>query len=160
MSERANERIGIRMEVPYFQVPNDIFKQNLSSSELLVYFYLARCGNQGGVAFPSYADIASNCSVTRSTVIKVIKSLGTKGIIEKQKRYSKNHGEYYSNVYNIRHVFEKGEEQAPPEEQLVQAFEQHAPEAATPESRSEALAMSKDAIAKGQAKNKAAERWG
>lgn len=95
---------GIRMEVPYFQVPNDIFKAGLTTSELAVYFYLARCGNQGNAAFPSYSEIASSCSITKKTAIKVIKQLEAKKLIVKQKRWSKNQDEYFSNVYIVEHV--------------------------------------------------------
>jgi DNA-binding transcriptional regulator YhcF (GntR family) len=95
---------GIRMEVPYFQVPNDIFRAGLTTSELAVYFYLARCGNQGNAAFPSYSEIASSCSITKKTAIKVIKQLEAKKLIVKQRRWSKNQDEYFSNVYIVEHA--------------------------------------------------------
>jgi hypothetical protein len=49
----------IKMEVPYFQVPNAIFEMdNLNLYEKSVYIYLCRCGNHGAQAFPSYQTIA------------------------------------------------------------------------------------------------------
>lgn len=96
----------IKMEVPYFQVPNEIFEIGLKTSELVVYFYLARCANRGSQAFPSYADIAKKCGVSRPTAIAAVKSLQAKGIIEKQKRYSQVRDEFFSNIYVIKHKFD------------------------------------------------------
>ena len=107
MKEAANTGIrntGIRMEVPYFQVPNDIFRAGLTTSELAVYFYLARCGNQGNAAFPSYSEIANSCSITKKTAIKVIRQLEAKKLVVKQRRWSRNQDEYFSNVYIVEHA--------------------------------------------------------
>ena len=79
---------GIRMDVPYFQVPNAVFEIGLDKHELLIYFYLARCGNQGATAFPSYNTIAKKCGVSRSTAITAVKNLESKGIVEKEIRYN------------------------------------------------------------------------
>ncbi len=102
------EKVRVVMEVPYFQVPNNIFCQGLKTSELAVYFYLARCGNHGGQAFPSYIDIAQKCGMTKPTAIATVKKLEEKGIIVKQKRYSKKRGEFLSNIYVVRHEFGAG----------------------------------------------------
>lgn len=77
---------GIRMQVPYFQTPNSIFEAGLNEHELVTYVYLARCGNHGGQAFPSYKDIADKCGISRSTAIRSVKSLEEKGLLSKQVR--------------------------------------------------------------------------
>lgn len=93
----------ITMEVPYFQVPNDIFEIELDKHELLVYMYLARCGNQGSKAFPSYNKIAEKTGISRRKVIDTIKILEDKMLLVKEKRYNFERGEHYSNTYRVEH---------------------------------------------------------
>jgi DNA-binding Lrp family transcriptional regulator len=94
---------NITMEVPYFQVPNDIFEIGLDKHELLVYMYLARCGNQGSKAFPSYNKIAEKTGISRRKVIDTIKILEDKMLLVKEKRYNFERGENYSNTYRVEH---------------------------------------------------------
>jgi len=94
---------NITMEVPYFQVPNDIFEIGLDKHELLVYMYLARCGNQGSKAFPSYNKIAEKTGISRRKVIDTIKILEDKKLLVKEKRYNFERGENYSNTYRVEH---------------------------------------------------------
>lgn len=91
------------MQVPFFQVPNDIFEIDLEKHELLVYMYLARCGNQGNVAFPSYNTIARKTSMSRRKAIDCVKSLESKGLLLKETRYDYEQGEHYSNIYKVVH---------------------------------------------------------
>lgn len=91
------------MDVPYFQVPNAVFEIGLEKYELLVYCYLARCGNRGSTAFPSYNTIAKKCGISRSTAIKSVKSLELKQIIRKEVRYSAERNQNYSNMYIVEH---------------------------------------------------------
>jgi predicted transcriptional regulator len=91
----------IIMEVPFFQVPNDIFELGLSTNEMMVFFYLARCGNNGKVAFPSYNTIADKTGTSKSTVIRVIKNLEEKGLIVKQIRKDYETGRNKSNTYKV-----------------------------------------------------------
>ncbi len=93
----------ITMGVPYFQVPNDIFEIGLDKHELLVYMYLARCGNQGSKAFPSYNKIAEKTGISRRKVIDTIKVLEDKTLLVKEKRYNFERGENYSNTYRVEH---------------------------------------------------------
>ena len=93
----------ITMGVPYFQVPNDIFEIGLDKHELLVYMYLARCGNQGSKAFPSYNKIAEKTGISRRKVIDIIKLLEDKKLLVKEKRYNFERGENYSNTYRVEH---------------------------------------------------------
>lgn len=93
----------ITMGVPYFQVPNDIFEIGLDKHELLVYMYLARCGNQESKAFPSYNKIAEKTGISRRKVIDTIKVLEDKTLLVKEKRYNFERGENYSNTYRVEH---------------------------------------------------------
>ncbi len=102
----------VLMEVPYFQVPNEIFDVNLSPGEIAVYCYLARCGNGGGQAFPSYANIAGRCGMTRKTAIDTVAKLIDKGLVKKTLRSrvikeeedNLDKKKNYSNVYRVVHV--------------------------------------------------------
>ncbi len=94
---------GITMQVPYFQIPNDIFEIGLEKHELLVYMYLARCGNQGNRAFPSYNTIAKKTGISRRKVIDCVKALEDKRLLVKETRYNYEQGEHYSNVYRVVH---------------------------------------------------------
>ena len=105
----------IRMNVPYFQVPNSIFdleiivsavedvhgrkkmkiNREMRASEKLVYIYLCRCANQGSRAFPSYADIAKKCGISKRTAIRAIEVLRENGFLKKFPR------QLQSNVYEL-----------------------------------------------------------
>ena len=95
------EQKRIFMEVPYFQVPNDIFEIGLDKHELLVYIYLARCGNQCSASFPSYNTIAQKTGISRRKVIECVKSLEEKQLLMKERRYDFEKQEYYSNLYRL-----------------------------------------------------------
>lgn len=104
----------IRMNVPYFQVPNSIFdleiivsavedvrgrkmrvNREMRASEKLVYIYLCRCANQGSRAFPSYADIARKCGISKRTAIRAVEILRENGFLRKFSR------QLQSNVYEV-----------------------------------------------------------
>lgn len=97
------ENKRIIMEVPYFQVPNDIFEIGLDKHELLVYMYLARYGNQGNTSFPSYNKIAEKTGMSRRKAIDCVKSLEKKKLLIKEKRYNYERQENYSNIYRVEH---------------------------------------------------------
>jgi DNA-binding Lrp family transcriptional regulator len=87
MSENINENDKIKMEVPYFQVPNEIFNvEELSIYEKMVYVYLARCGNQGSDVFPSYQTIGDKCGMCRRKAIDCVDKLKELGLIRKENR--------------------------------------------------------------------------
>ena len=92
----------IQMEVPYFQVPNEIFEIGLDKHQLVVYMYLARCGNQGSKAFPSYQTIANKCGMSKRKAISTVKELIDKELIYKETRYNQVAGENYSNIYHVQ----------------------------------------------------------
>src|SRR5690554_7305666 len=99
----------LKMEVPFFQVANDIFKVKIKNKdgkliklriyEKMVYIFLARCANSGS-AFPSYQTIADNCSISRRKAIDCVNVLFKHGLIIKHKR-KKNNGNNNSNIYEI-----------------------------------------------------------
>lgn len=99
----------IQCEIPYFQVPNNIFdldfqvtvnqrirkkgikevkeiRRSLKANEKIVYIYLCRCGNNGKSIFPSYSAIAKKCGISRSAAIEIIEILKNNNIIFKKKR--------------------------------------------------------------------------
>ena len=101
MSNNNNDQI--KMTVPYFQVPNSIFDEedlNLDTYEKLVYIYLARCGNHGGTAFPSYNTIAEKCSMCKRKAIKCVQNLKNEHLLVVQKR-PKGNMDNDSNIYKI-----------------------------------------------------------
>ena len=93
-------RDKVKMNVPYFQVPNDIFDYGLTPNQLAVYFYLCRCGNHGGTAFPSYHKIAQKCGVCKSTAIKTVNLLTNVGLLVKKLRPLKNENNL-TNIYEV-----------------------------------------------------------
>jgi predicted transcriptional regulator len=92
----------IKMSVPYFQVPNDIFDSDipLKDYEKLVYIYLCRCGNHGGQAFPSYDTIGKKCSISKRSAMRAVSNLIKLGLISKQVR-PKGNGDNESNLYEV-----------------------------------------------------------
>ena len=94
------------MDVPFFQVPNAVFELALSPIEGFVYCYLARCGNNGKSAFPSYNTIAEKCGCSRRAAIKAVATLEMCGLIEKEVR-DKGFG-FFSNVYRVSNLSEFG----------------------------------------------------
>ena len=107
------EKSQVKLNVPYFQVPNDIFdldikvkdpvtgeKRELRTSEKLVYIYLCRCGNQGNNAFPSYTRIGEKCGISRRKAIDAVKLLFDNGLLIKQVR-PKDNKDNETNIYEV-----------------------------------------------------------
>lgn len=100
------------MNVPYFQVPNDIFDRapDLKDYEKLVYIYLCRCGNHGGQAFPSYDTIGRKCSISKRSAMRAVSNLIKLGFISKYVRPKGNK----DNQTNLYEVFLPSDSQSPP----------------------------------------------
>ncbi len=99
MSE--NNKRQVRHDVQYFQVANEIWDvKNLGTYEKLVYMYLARCGNQGSKAFPSYSTIAEKCDMSRSKAIDSVKKLEGVGLLTKRERKI-NPKQNKTNIYEV-----------------------------------------------------------
>lgn len=105
------EERQVYMQVPYFQVPNDIFdkdvyvmdgekQRKLRTTEKLVYIYLCRCGNHGGMAFPSYNTISDKCGMSRRKAIDAVSILEKAGLLNKECR-KKTNTENESNTYKV-----------------------------------------------------------
>lgn len=118
------EEKKVVMNVPYFQVPNEIFDMDikvkvfdqkekkhiirpLKAIEKIVYIYLCRCGNNGGTAFPSYNSIAERCGISRRKAIDAINILESNGFLVKKTRRKSNE-ENCSNIYELKTPSESG----------------------------------------------------
>ena len=101
----------VRMNVPYFQVPNNIFDADeLKDYEKLVYIYLCRCGNNGGQAFPSYNTIAKKCSISKRSAMRAVNRLIELNLVRKEIRPKDNR----DNETNIYVVYLPSDSQSPP----------------------------------------------
>ena len=94
------EHSEVRFRVPFSQIPNAIFEADLKTHEKLTYIYLCRCGNQGAIAFPSYATIAEKCSISRMSAINAVKKLIACGLLEKDVRVEAD-GHHRTNIYTV-----------------------------------------------------------
>jgi len=90
-----------RMEVPYYQVPNEIHELGLKCIEISVYCYLARCANNGKTAFPSLDTISEKAGTSKTSVQRAIKKLENTGLIFKNNRCNHENGAYKSNTYVV-----------------------------------------------------------
>jgi len=82
----------------FFKVPNAIFDQGLTASEMVVYFYLVRCSNEGSVAFPSYKKIGEKAGVGKRQAMRIVDSLIRKDMLHKEERIDANETSY-TNIY-------------------------------------------------------------
>ena len=84
----------------FVRIPNKLFELKLSVYEFAVMCYLYRCRNSvTSKCFPSYNRIAKECNMSRSTVIRAVKSLKEKGIIRVRNNFE-NHYQR-SNDYEL-----------------------------------------------------------
>lgn len=84
----------------WFWDSNAIFDLGLSCHAIVVRLYLARCAGEGRKSWPSIANIASHCSISRATVKRAIAELEEKGLLRKETRQDED-GEYRSNIYTL-----------------------------------------------------------
>ena len=76
-------------------------KRYFTSAEKLVLLKIADCAaDDGSHAYPSHNYIASECSLSRRAVIKILNRLYDDGIVSKQTRYEPE-GDQTSNYYTI-----------------------------------------------------------
>ena len=69
----------------FFKVRADIFDFSFSAYELVVYFYLCKCGAEKG-CFPAQKQIARDCDISVPRVGRAIKILQKMGIITAHKQ--------------------------------------------------------------------------
>ena len=87
----------------FVRIPNKLFELKLSVYEFTVMCYLDRCINSyTGMCFPSYNKISTDMNISRSTVIRAVKSLKEKGIIDVRNNFE-NHYQR-SNNYKLTHT--------------------------------------------------------
>ncbi len=87
----------------FVRIPNKIFELRLNAYEFSVLCYLFKCRNSmTGECFPSYNKISTDMNISRSTVIRTVKSLKEKGIIDVRNNFS-NHYQR-SNNYKLTHL--------------------------------------------------------
>ena len=84
----------------FVRISNKLFELKLNVYEFAVMCYLLKCRNSvTGKCFPSYNRIAKECNMSRSTVIRAVKSLKEKGIIRVRNNFE-NHYQR-SNDYEL-----------------------------------------------------------
>jgi hypothetical protein len=103
-------------EIPFFQVPNELFTRTDNIYEGFLLTYLFRCANNADrVAFPSYSDMAKKCHISKRKAIYTIRALVTKGFIEKVITRVEHGKEFSSNLYTLS--VEGSAQHAPPSAQ-------------------------------------------
>ena len=76
----------------YFPVPNEIFRLGLSGGEILVYCYLMYCEDRTTyTCHPSYTTIGNAVGMSKRTVMKYVRTLEDKGLIETEPTTVTNH---------------------------------------------------------------------
>ncbi|MEG0022782.1 MAG: helix-turn-helix domain-containing protein [Cetobacterium sp.] len=113
LTEDQKERLGIKDERVdfYFKIENAVIDNpeifsNIYESHL--FMVLARFCNNGKVAFPSYNTLAKLCYCSKSTIIRSMKSLEDKKLINKVVRVNKIRNNHVNdtNLYTINNVKE------------------------------------------------------
>jgi hypothetical protein len=86
----------------FFMEINEVFDYDLTSYELLVRLYLARCASsKDGIAFPSHKTIAEAIGCGKMSVIRAIEGLIEKGWLLKKSRRKKKSLEKDTNLYKL-----------------------------------------------------------
>lgn len=92
-------------------VPNWVIRSDrLQGGEKWVYIALLNRANSKGMSWPSLATLAKDVGVSKNTILKTLKSLEDKNLIERTQR-RKSGKEFDSNVYLVR-AWEGGAETA------------------------------------------------
>lgn len=96
----------------YFKVENAVIDNyeifdNIYESHVFMIF--SRYCNNNNVAFPSYATLAKKCYCSRRTIIKAIKSLEEKKLINKVIRRKIELLENDTNLYTVNNIIENSE---------------------------------------------------
>ncbi|NEZ47807.1 helix-turn-helix domain-containing protein [Clostridium niameyense] len=87
-------------------------ERGLNAAEKIVFIYLCRCANNGKTAFPSYKNIANNCSISLESARQAINVLAdNKFILKKHRGYMEDkelqRTKNYSNIYKINNYIER-----------------------------------------------------
>lgn len=76
----------------FFRLPNEVFNQNLSSAEFLVFSYLVSCAPRFN---PSTRHISNATGLSKPTVLKAIAGLEKRGLIQRTTRERANQKPIY-----------------------------------------------------------------
>ncbi len=95
------KKSNLSLKKQYTSISNDIIKSKiLTPNEKLVHICLTTYANEDGICFPSIKEIASDCNMTKNTVITMIKGLEEKKFLIKELRYLENKGNA-TNMYKL-----------------------------------------------------------
>ena len=78
----------------------EIYSENLPHRAVAVYMYLCSRADKNGMCFPAIKRIASDLSLSATTIKRALKDLETAGKIRKEKRFRENGGKS-SNKYFV-----------------------------------------------------------
>lgn len=92
-----------------------IFELGLSGHALLVRFYLDRCADATGRAFPSLQTISEKTGISRTSVVRGIKELIDAGLLTREARFKQGSKERQSSIYTLINP-EVGSEGTDPEQ--------------------------------------------
>lgn len=97
----------------FFMVKNSVIDNNEifdNAREMLLYIVLTRYCNNDEKGYPSLNFLAKKCFCSKSTLIKTIKELQKKGLIDIKKRYDEATRQFSSNLYTVNEIMERKEE--------------------------------------------------
>lgn len=98
-------------ETGWSSVPNWVIRTDkLHGTEKWVYITLLNRANSKGECWPSLATLQKEVGVSKNTVLKTLKSLEEKGLIDRVRRRTST-DEYVSNLYRV-HTWEGSSETA------------------------------------------------
>ena len=96
--EKGKEMRDIRQR-GWFWIENKLIdRTDLSFEEKAMYMILARFTDKDGKCFPSIEKLAESIGKDKRTVIRYIKKLEEKGLIEKKRRFNQTNVYYLKNV--------------------------------------------------------------
>lgn len=75
-------------------------QDDLNVYEKIVWMCLEKFANGKDCAWPSYATLARECSISRAQVKRTVKSLIEKGLLAKETRQNPD-GSYSTNLYTL-----------------------------------------------------------
>ena len=89
-----------------FRADNAVFVLSVGRQAKLLYLYLCRCADEYGCSFPSIANMARACSMSESSIHKVLRELTAQKVVVVDSRLRAN-GSQASNAYTVA-VVKKG----------------------------------------------------
>lgn len=76
----------------YFMLPNEIFNMDLSAGEIALYAFLMRMENRKTyTCYPSFKTIENSLQMSKNTVMKYVRLLEEKELIETERTIVEHH---------------------------------------------------------------------